>query len=65
VAALPAEPLHLGHRNTLDADVGDSLPHIVQFEWLYDRHDQFHCYSPFPALVPDDAARAAYAPSFF
>src|SRR6185437_16183059 len=42
MALLATETLHLGHGDALHADFGECLAHIVQFERLDDRHDQFH-----------------------
>jgi hypothetical protein len=42
MAALPAEPLNFADGDALQANVGHRLPHIVEFEWLYDRRDHLH-----------------------
>src|SRR5229473_1587722 len=39
VAFLPPEPLHLGHRQPEDADVGQRLLHLVELEGLDDGFD--------------------------
>jgi hypothetical protein len=42
MAALPAEPADLGHRDPLHPDLADGLPHIVEFERLDNRCDELH-----------------------
>src|SRR5262249_1892263 len=39
---LPAKTLGFGHRDALQADLLQSLLHLVEFEWLDDRLDLFH-----------------------
>ncbi len=46
VSFLSAKALDLAHRNALHADFGQCLAHVVEFEWLDDRHDHFHRYFP-------------------
>jgi hypothetical protein len=46
VTALPAKALDFAYRDSLDAYIGNRLPHIVEFEWLDDRRDHFHRWSP-------------------
>ncbi len=46
VAALPPEALDLGDGDALDADVGNRLANVIEFERLDDRGDHFHCISP-------------------
>src|SRR2546425_5407598 len=42
VPFLPAEPLDLGHRDTLDTDRGQRFANLVQLERLDNRSDEFH-----------------------
>jgi hypothetical protein len=46
MATLPAKTLDLGDCDALDTNIGDGLSHVIQFEWLDDRGDHFHCDSP-------------------
>src|SRR5204863_5195000 len=47
VAFLPAVSLDFGHRETVNADGGQGVADFFQFEWLDDRHNNFH--RPIPA----------------
>src|SRR4051794_5733485 len=42
VALLPAISLDFRHRETVNADGGQSVPDFFEFEWLDDRHNDFH-----------------------
>ncbi len=42
MTSLPTEALHFGDCHTRNADIGQRSAHVVEFEWLYDRGDQFH-----------------------
>src|SRR5947209_15013542 len=46
VALLAAVAFDLGDRQTVHADAGQSIAHLVQFERLYDRHYDFHVSLP-------------------
>jgi hypothetical protein len=46
VTALATEAFDLGHRDALNTDVGNSLPHVIEFEWLDNRRDHFHGDAP-------------------
>src|SRR5215813_10746156 len=43
LAFLPTEASHFAHRQTLDAERRQGIPHLFQLERLGNRHDQFHC----------------------
>src|SRR5260221_4330702 len=45
VALLPAEPLRLGDRDALDADLVQGFLHLVELERLDDGFDLFHCWT--------------------
>jgi hypothetical protein len=59
VPTLPTEALHLGHRNTLHADVADGLANIFEFERLYDGGNEFHPCIPALARLRVGAPRAS------
>src|SRR4051794_14225611 len=46
LALLAAKALHFTDRQALDAERGQRVAHVVQLEWLEDRHDHFHLISP-------------------
>src|SRR6478735_1786974 len=46
VALLAAVAFDLGYRQTVHADGGEGVAHLVQFERLYDRHYYFHVSLP-------------------
>src|SRR5262249_48374605 len=52
VTALTAEPLHLGHRESVYAELLDCGLDVVKLEGLDDPYDQLHAYSFSPALFP-------------
>src|SRR5689334_13401446 len=50
VALLPAISLDFRHRETVNADGGQGVTDFFQFEWLDDRHNNFH--GSYPRLGP-------------
>src|SRR5580700_388282 len=42
VALLAAVALHFGHREPLDANLGQRIADLIELEWLDDSHDYFH-----------------------
>src|SRR6185295_1655963 len=46
VALLPPVSLHLGHGHALQAELSEGLAHLIELEWLYDRHHQLHLSNP-------------------
>jgi hypothetical protein len=44
VPLLATKALDLGDGDALNADVGNGLTNIIQFEWLDDGCDEFHEY---------------------
>jgi len=56
VSPLPTKALDLGNRNALNADVGDGLADVVEFERLDDRSDHFHFVFPCPLLQVEGLA---------
>src|SRR5579872_5591387 len=50
VALLPAISLDFRHRETVNANGGPGVPDFFEFEWLDDRHNNFH--GSYPRLCP-------------
>src|SRR5215475_1966527 len=46
VALLPAVSLDFRHRQAVNADGGQRVTDFFQFEWLDDRHNDFHGFYP-------------------
>ena len=42
VSLLTSVALDFGHRQALDADLGERIADFVELEWLDDSHDYFH-----------------------
>src|SRR5882757_7171959 len=42
MALLPAIPFDFRHRKTMNANGGQGVPDFFEFEWLDDRHNNFH-----------------------
>src|SRR5438309_6157803 len=64
VALLTAIAFDFSHRQSVDADAGERVAHLVQFERLYDRHYYFHavtscCASAQPWLIKPRANSSA------
>src|SRR5271170_4883906 len=51
MALLPTEALDLGDGEARDAEFRQRLAHFVEFEWLDDGFDFFHCGSPLCARI--------------
>src|SRR5215218_2823195 len=56
VALLPAVAFDFRHRETVNADGGQGVPDFFEFEWLDDRHNNFH--GSYPRLGPVQTDRA-------
>src|SRR5438128_12678392 len=54
VAFLPAVALDFRHRQTVNADGGQGVTDFFEFEWLDDRHNNFH--GSYPRLDPERRA---------
>src|SRR4051812_35930029 len=50
MAFLPAVSLDFRHRETVNANGGQGVPDFFEFEWLNDRHNNFH--GSYPRLGP-------------
>src|ERR1700742_3512345 len=50
VALLPPVSLDFRHRETVNANGGQGVADLFEFEWLDDRHNNFH--ESYPRLVP-------------
>ena len=50
MALLPAISLDFRHRETVNANGGQGVPDFFEFEWLDDRHNNFH--GSYPRLGP-------------
>src|SRR5262249_28209930 len=46
VALLPPVALHLGHGHALQAELSEGLAHLIELEWLDDRHHRLHLSNP-------------------
>src|SRR5262245_35066828 len=46
MALLAAISLDLGHGHPVHADASERVAHLVQLEWLDDRHDDLHAFFP-------------------
>src|SRR5262245_7691432 len=61
MALLAAISLDLGHGHPVHADAGECVAHLVELEWLDDRHDDLH--ASFPAFpVTRNADRISSPP---
>src|SRR5262249_50227798 len=46
MALLASVTLDFGHGHALQAELGKGLAHLIELEWLDDRHHQLHLFPP-------------------